>query len=72
MNRLPTTGWVAGEFVTDPHILQVGSDAQDAMHTIWLGFYEPESGQRLPRVSGEGTVLGDYLELDVSQIGITK
>ena len=49
----PTTGWLAGEYVTDIHRLALPADLPAGMYTLWAGLYEPRSGARVP-VSGPG------------------
>lgn len=46
----PTTGWMAGEFVSDTHMLNgVGN-------TILIGLYDPETGERLLLDGGKTAV----------------
>jgi len=47
----PTTSWVAGEFVTDDHVLNAPAVA--GAYEVRVGLYETETGQRLPLVAGE-------------------
>jgi len=44
----PTTGWAAGEYVVDPHTLQLpeGQSLNDLV--LRIGLYEAQSGDRLP------------------------
>ncbi len=50
----PTTGWVAGEIITDPYEIPVNADAQPGPHQIEIGLYDPATGKRLPVTSGQG------------------
>jgi hypothetical protein len=47
----PTTGWLPGEFIADPHRLALPADLPAGTYTLWAGLYEPLSGARVP-VSG--------------------
>ena len=58
----PTSGWQAGEFITDRHGLWLPPDLPAGGYQLRLGLYEPDSGQRLPLASGADTVT---LELDL-------
>ncbi|HEC35257.1 MAG TPA: hypothetical protein ENI39_01840 [Anaerolineae bacterium] len=49
----PTTLWVTGEVVTDPHVLVLPADLPPGTHTLEVGMYVVETGQRLS-VSGSG------------------
>ncbi len=44
----PTTSWVKGEFIVDPHPLQFPSDLPPGDYQLFAGLYEPRSGERLP------------------------
>ena len=36
----PTTGWVPGEYVTDPHELLIPADLEPAEYTVAVGLYD--------------------------------
>ncbi|MCJ7738433.1 MAG: DUF4625 domain-containing protein, partial [Anaerolineae bacterium] len=61
----PTTGWVAGEVITDPHVLSVPDTAPSGEYGIEVGIYDPLSGNRLPVSDSQGALGGDHLMLDV-------
>lgn len=42
----PTYWWEAGEYVTE--VIYLPADAAADGHDIWVGWYNPDSGQRLP------------------------
>jgi hypothetical protein len=44
----PTTSWLPGEVIVDEHDLTIRPDAPPGRYLLWIGFYHPESGQRLP------------------------
>ena len=49
----PTTGWLAGEYVIDPHTLNLPADLPAGTYTLWAGLYDPADGTRVS-VSGPG------------------
>jgi hypothetical protein len=49
----PTTGWVAGEYVRDEHALTLPADLPAGEYTLWVGLYDPQTGERVP-ASGPG------------------
>jgi len=49
----PTTGWAAGEYITDPHQLTLPVDLPTGPLTLRVGLYDPESGQRLQTPTGD-------------------
>jgi Dolichyl-phosphate-mannose-protein mannosyltransferase len=58
--RYPTTGWLAGEYLTDPHAVIVRPDAPASAYRLSVGLYNPATGERLK--TGDGA---DHLLLDV-------
>jgi uncharacterized membrane protein len=53
----PTTSWRKDEALVDGHSLSIPAEAAGP-YRLWIGFYDPESGLRLP-VSVEGTLQAD-------------
>jgi hypothetical protein len=47
-NLRPTTGWRAGEVLTDIYNLPLAADLQPGRYTVYIGLYNPDDGQRLP------------------------
>jgi len=43
----PTTGWIAGEYVTDPHTLVLPDDLPPGEYRLEVGLYDAESNLRL-------------------------
>jgi hypothetical protein len=43
----PTLSWRSGEFITDSHILPL-SDALEGDYSLFVGMYDPTTGERLP------------------------
>ena len=51
---LPTTGWVAGEYLEDTYEFQVKPDAPPGVYDLEVGMYDAATGQRLPvRLEGQ-------------------
>ncbi|MCC7355751.1 MAG: glycosyltransferase family 39 protein [Anaerolineae bacterium] len=61
--RLPTSGWVAGEYVTDHYIIPVAADAPPGLYHIAVGMYQEGSSVRLPAFDVNGKALGDRVLL---------
>ncbi len=60
---LPTTSWVAGEIITDEYEITVRSDAPPGRYVLEIGFYDADTGQRLPVLDEEGQRLDDKVLL---------
>jgi len=60
---LPTTLWRKGDIVRDIHILTIEPSAPSGNYRIRVGLYLLSTMQRLP-VMKQGTVLGDYVEIE--------
>ena len=59
----PTSGWQAGEYVTDTHVLETGRDLMPGEYRLVAGMYDSATDQRLPAAAG-----GDVVELGKIQI----
>jgi 4-amino-4-deoxy-L-arabinose transferase-like glycosyltransferase len=57
--QLPTTGWLAGEYVKDPHEVAIRADAPPGTYRLAIGLYNPATGERLKTPDG-----ADYIVLD--------
>jgi 4-amino-4-deoxy-L-arabinose transferase-like glycosyltransferase len=57
--RYPTTGWLAGEYLTDPHAVVVRPDAPTGSYRLAVGLYNPATGERLKTGDGADHVLLD-------------
>jgi hypothetical protein len=53
-----TTSWVAGEVITDRHLVEFGVLAP-GVYRLVVGMYDSETGERLPVAGGP-----DYIELE--------
>ena len=49
----PTTGWAAGEYVTDAHVLEWVDPEYRGPLTIEVGLYDPATGERLLTPEGD-------------------
>lgn len=49
----PTTGWMPGEYISDPHQITLPPGPTPASLTLRVGLYEPSSGQRLQTPTGD-------------------
>jgi hypothetical protein len=49
----PTSSWLPGEVVTDPHLMMIEPEAALGVSKIGVGLYVPDTGERLP-VSVDG------------------
>lgn len=60
---LPTTAWLAGEFVTDTHILSLPTTPPAPPARLIVGLYDPATGRRLPFLGPDGAIIGDHATL---------
>jgi hypothetical protein len=58
----PTTGWVKGEYLLDPYLLEFNEEglAYRGPAHLEVGFYNPETNERIPLVGG-----GDHIILPI-------
>jgi 4-amino-4-deoxy-L-arabinose transferase-like glycosyltransferase len=50
----PTSGWREGEVIEDSRLLQIPAEVTPGTYRLSIGFYDPETGQRVPAfVDGE-------------------
>lgn len=60
----PTSRWQAGEFSEDFHYLEWQRDnPPPGRYLLFLGLYDPATGQRLPVYDGSGALIGDQVLL---------
>jgi hypothetical protein len=52
-DQLPTSCWVAGEYVSDPYGIPLAADARGPFRVI-VGLYRGDTGARLPRSDAQG------------------
>jgi hypothetical protein len=60
---LPTTSWLAGEYLQDRHEIALKPEARLGEYLIEMGLYEAVSGARLPVLDEERQVQGDKVLL---------
>ena len=58
--KYPTSVWDAGEVIADLHTLSLAPDLPAGEYRIAVGLYDPETGQRVKRVDGNGNMAGDH------------
>jgi len=46
----PTSGWVPGEFIVDPHTLTLPTDAASGTYSLVVGLYKPSDESRLGEI----------------------
>lgn len=63
----PTSGWRAGEVLTDPYTLTLPADLLPGEYHLNVGFYNPDSGERLPVLAG-GTEPQPHNQLTLTTI----
>jgi 4-amino-4-deoxy-L-arabinose transferase-like glycosyltransferase len=66
--QVPTTGWVAGEYLSEGLTLDLPADLAPGEYALLAGFYDEATGARLPVYVGDEAV-GDSLELDRVLLG---
>lgn len=50
----PTGWWRNGDMVKDSHLMQLPEDIGAGDYSLLIGLYDPQTGQRLPRMNGQG------------------
>jgi hypothetical protein len=69
-NDAATPTWREGEVVVDSHVVELPPDLPQGSYTIRVGFYDENSGERLPRSDGsDGYVLPMPLVIESRQSG---
>lgn len=58
----PTTGWLPGEYIADPHTLTLPADLPPGEYKLLVGLYDPQTGQRVP-ASGPGVLSGNRIQI---------
>jgi mannosyltransferase len=49
-----TSGWRPGEVIIDSHLLPIPADLKPGRYHVYIGLYDPDSGERLPvRLQGD-------------------
>jgi hypothetical protein len=55
----PTPSWMPGMIIADAHTIQMPRDLPPGGYEVRVGLYDPESGERLPVVGGDGEPYAD-------------
>jgi len=58
---LPTTSWEVGETVDDRWGIAVGADTPVGTYPLYVGAYDPTTGERLPVQTPGGEIVGDMV-----------
>ena len=53
LGALPTTVWEPGVAVLDRHVVSLPADLAAGRYSLWIGWYDPASGERLILPTGE-------------------
>jgi hypothetical protein len=53
----PTRWWRSGDQIKDDHLMLIPADLPAGEYTLSLGFYDPQTGQRLSRQDGQGDTI---------------
>jgi 4-amino-4-deoxy-L-arabinose transferase-like glycosyltransferase len=67
---LPTSSWIAGEYVIDEYEISVQADAPPGRYVLETGMYDLATMKRLPVLDEEGVVLGDRILLEATPIEV--
>ena len=67
--RYPTSIWDAGEVISDLHTLSLGPDLPAGEYHLAIGLYDPETGQRVGVVDGNGQIAGDRVIISGLAVG---
>jgi uncharacterized membrane protein len=67
---LPTSGWIAGEYVVDEFEIVVQADAPPGEYVLETGMYDLATMARLTVVDAEGGVIADRILLDTTPIEV--
>ncbi|MHB9031520.1 MAG: ArnT family glycosyltransferase [Anaerolineae bacterium] len=59
----PTSFWVQGDWLTDPHQVLVNANLPAGTYRLVVGLYDPESGQRLQVIGSDGQPKSDSITL---------
>ncbi|HEX9118476.1 MAG TPA: hypothetical protein VGA61_20585, partial [Anaerolineae bacterium] len=54
---LPTTGWLAGEYLVDRHTVGLAAEARPGSYRLAIGLYDPAGGQRLTTPEGADQII---------------
>ena len=61
----PTTGWRPGEKIVDKYLIDLQADAPPGDYQVWVGLYDPQTGERVIVLDEAGNPVGDHVVLDL-------
>jgi hypothetical protein len=64
----PTPFWQSGEYVRDEYVIDIAPDAAAGDYTLDFGWYDSDSGTRLPAIGATGERYRDDI-VQLTQIG---
>lgn len=50
----PTSSWLRGEYIADEYVVPVPNTLAPGAYSVYVGMYDPNSGQRLPATDANG------------------
>ncbi len=59
----PTRLWRSGDSLTDEHVVDLPVDLSSDIHTVQVGWYDPDSGVRLPATQGDVRLPHDVVSI---------
>jgi len=59
----PTTSWVVGEVIDDPHTLTLPADLPPGRYALKVGMYDPLTSRRLPVTGSDAGIQPDHIIL---------
>lgn len=65
----PTSTWLPGDTVGDPHVLTLPADAPPGTYSLLVGLYHRPTNERLQAVDADSTRLGDAVLLTTITLG---
>ena len=65
----PTTSWRTGEVLIDAHQILLPADMATGTYNMWVGFFDPDTGQRLPIFRDGEPQPDDRLLLQTMSVG---
>jgi len=67
---LPTSGWLAGEYVVDEYEIVVQTGAPPGEYVLETGMYDLATMARLSILDAEGDIIGDRILLDATSVQV--
>ncbi len=64
-NTYPTTDWQRDELIVDKYRLRLQAGAMPGDYQLWVGLYDPATGERMMIIDQEKQGLSDHIVLDV-------